>query len=331
MSMTITDLWPFYRLDRDRLLSHWLPLLAELPLTARVYEDGALLRDRAAVHSLSRILRTLNEFTVTLETSLVKGIDLWPWKRLDKDHDQLFIFSAVGGKRREKYDSKKNRLSEWNHWQCELQTFSLVCIRKQTDPHLPPQKIFFLLILWNFCLPKVKYRVLKSDIYSRYLRVPASGISSYPATAVLLAIEFKLNTRMTKIFLCPCIAIFNINTQALSYQHFSRQMSSINGVFKKYLFSSSQFACYLLHFEKHYRIQQLKHWNQIGVLFVSIKIIFQEAFIPSLLWKFTLIRSLTEPWKFVINCNEFVAYFFSVQKASSPVFTCSSSSYRTCE
>uniref|UniRef100_H3D3K0 DENN domain containing 5B n=1 Tax=Tetraodon nigroviridis TaxID=99883 RepID=H3D3K0_TETNG len=61
---------------RDRLLSHWLPLLAELPLTARMYEDGALLRDGAAVHSLSRILRTLNEFTVTLETSLVKGIDL---------------------------------------------------------------------------------------------------------------------------------------------------------------------------------------------------------------------------------------------------------------
>lgn len=209
--------------------------------------------------------------------------------------------------------------------------FPLFASGNRLTPTSPPQKNFFLLILWNFCLPKVKYRVLKSDIYSRYLRVPASGISSYPATAVLLAIEFKLNTRMTKIFLCPCIAIFNINTQALSYQHFSRQMSSINGVFKKYLFSSSQFACYLLHFEKHYRIQQLKHWNQIGVLFVSIKIIFQEAFIPSLLWKFTLIRSLTEPWKFVINCNEFVAYFFSVQKASSPVFTCSSSSYRTCE
>lgn len=184
------------------------------------------------------------------------------------------------------------------------------CLHQETDWPPPPKKKFFLLILWNFCLPKVKYRVLNSDIYSRYLRVPASGISSYPATAVLLAIEFKLNTRMTKIFLCPCIAIFNINTQALSYQHFSRQMSSINGVFKKYLFSSSQFACYLLHFEKHYRIQQLKHWNQIGVLIVSVKIIFQEAFIPSLLWKFTLIRSLTEPWKFVINCNEFVAYFF---------------------
>ncbi|XP_071771497.1 DENN domain-containing protein 5B-like isoform X1 [Centroberyx gerrardi] len=61
---------------RDRLLSQWLPLLAECHLTARTYEEGALLRDRAAVHSLSRILHTLHEFTVTLETALVKGVDL---------------------------------------------------------------------------------------------------------------------------------------------------------------------------------------------------------------------------------------------------------------
>ncbi|XP_062277004.1 DENN domain-containing protein 5B-like isoform X2 [Scomber scombrus] len=61
---------------RDRLLSQWLPLLAECSLTARTYEEGALLRDRAAVHSLSRILHTLNEFTITLETALVKGVDL---------------------------------------------------------------------------------------------------------------------------------------------------------------------------------------------------------------------------------------------------------------
>ncbi|XP_061678113.1 DENN domain-containing protein 5B-like isoform X1 [Syngnathoides biaculeatus] len=61
---------------RDRLLSQWLPLLAECPLTPRTYEDGALMRDRAAVRSLSRILRTLNEFAVTLETSLVKGVAL---------------------------------------------------------------------------------------------------------------------------------------------------------------------------------------------------------------------------------------------------------------
>ncbi|XP_065813435.1 DENN domain-containing protein 5B [Labrus bergylta] len=61
---------------RDRLLSQWLPLLAAFPLTARTYEEGALLRDRAAVHSLSRILHTLNEFTITLEAALVKGVDL---------------------------------------------------------------------------------------------------------------------------------------------------------------------------------------------------------------------------------------------------------------
>uniref|UniRef100_A0AAX7UF99 DENN domain containing 5B n=1 Tax=Astatotilapia calliptera TaxID=8154 RepID=A0AAX7UF99_ASTCA len=61
---------------RDRLLSLWLPLLADCPLTARTYEDGALLRDRAAVHSLSRMLHTLNDFAITLETALVKGVDL---------------------------------------------------------------------------------------------------------------------------------------------------------------------------------------------------------------------------------------------------------------
>lgn len=71
------------------------------------------------------------------------------------------------------------------------------CLHQETDwssPHM-----FFLLMLWKFCLPKVKYKVVKPDIYSRYLRVPASGISSSPATAALLAIQFKRNTRMTKI------------------------------------------------------------------------------------------------------------------------------------
>ncbi|KAM9753576.1 DENN domain-containing protein 5B-like [Menidia menidia] len=61
---------------RDRLLSQWLPLLAESHLTARTYEDGALLRDRATVHSLCRILQTLNEFSFNLEAALVKGVDL---------------------------------------------------------------------------------------------------------------------------------------------------------------------------------------------------------------------------------------------------------------
>ncbi|XP_068595232.1 DENN domain-containing protein 5B [Brachionichthys hirsutus] len=61
---------------RDRLLPQWLSLLAELPLAARSYDEGALLRDRAAVGSLCRILHSLNEFTIALETALIKGVHL---------------------------------------------------------------------------------------------------------------------------------------------------------------------------------------------------------------------------------------------------------------
>lgn len=42
-----------------------------------MYEDAALLRDRTAVNSLIAVLETLHDFPVTLEASLVKGIDLW--------------------------------------------------------------------------------------------------------------------------------------------------------------------------------------------------------------------------------------------------------------
>ncbi|XP_067907134.1 DENN domain-containing protein 5B-like isoform X3 [Heterodontus francisci] len=61
---------------RDHLLPQWIPLLAECPVISRMYEDGALLRDHAAVNSLIRVLQALHEFNITLEASLVKGIDL---------------------------------------------------------------------------------------------------------------------------------------------------------------------------------------------------------------------------------------------------------------
>ncbi|XP_078076365.1 DENN domain-containing protein 5B isoform X7 [Mustelus asterias] len=61
---------------RDHLLPQWIPLLAECPVISRMYEDGALLRDHATVNSLIRVLQTLHEFNITLEASLVKGIDL---------------------------------------------------------------------------------------------------------------------------------------------------------------------------------------------------------------------------------------------------------------
>lgn len=61
---------------RDRLLPQWLHLLAECHLTAVQYEKSALVRDRAAVDTLSRVLHTLHEFPIALETALVKGVDL---------------------------------------------------------------------------------------------------------------------------------------------------------------------------------------------------------------------------------------------------------------
>ncbi|XP_029317361.1 LOW QUALITY PROTEIN: DENN domain-containing protein 5B-like [Cottoperca gobio] len=61
---------------RDRLLPQWLPLLVECPVILRMYEDTALLRDRTTVNTLIGVLETLHHFHITLEASLVKGIDL---------------------------------------------------------------------------------------------------------------------------------------------------------------------------------------------------------------------------------------------------------------
>ncbi|XP_053490153.1 DENN domain-containing protein 5A [Ictalurus furcatus] len=61
---------------RDHLLHHWIALLTDCPITAQMYEDMALLKDRSLVNSLIRVLQTLQEFNITLETSLVKGIGI---------------------------------------------------------------------------------------------------------------------------------------------------------------------------------------------------------------------------------------------------------------
>ncbi|XP_073079467.1 DENN domain-containing protein 5B isoform X1 [Manis javanica] len=61
---------------RDRLLPQWIPLLAECPAITRMYEDSALLRDRRTVNSLIRILQTMQDFSIVLEGSLVKGVDV---------------------------------------------------------------------------------------------------------------------------------------------------------------------------------------------------------------------------------------------------------------
>ncbi|XP_036391026.1 DENN domain-containing protein 5A-like isoform X1 [Megalops cyprinoides] len=61
---------------RDHLLHHWIALLADCPVTAQMYEDTALIKDHTLVNSLIRVLQTLQEFHITLEASLVKGIGI---------------------------------------------------------------------------------------------------------------------------------------------------------------------------------------------------------------------------------------------------------------
>ncbi|XP_043915046.1 DENN domain-containing protein 5A isoform X1 [Protopterus annectens] len=61
---------------RDHLLHHWIALLADCPITSQMYDDTALIKDHTLVNSLIRVLQTLQEFNITLETSIVKGIDI---------------------------------------------------------------------------------------------------------------------------------------------------------------------------------------------------------------------------------------------------------------
>ncbi|XP_010789793.1 DENN domain-containing protein 5A isoform X2 [Notothenia coriiceps] len=61
---------------RDHLLHHWIALLADCPITAQMYEDTALMKDLSLVNSLIRVLQTLQEFNITLEASLVKGVGI---------------------------------------------------------------------------------------------------------------------------------------------------------------------------------------------------------------------------------------------------------------
>uniref|UniRef100_A0A8C5NCE2 DENN domain-containing protein 5B-like n=1 Tax=Gouania willdenowi TaxID=441366 RepID=A0A8C5NCE2_GOUWI len=61
---------------RDHLMAEWLPLLVGSPVTPRMYEDAAPLRDHTTVGTLIGVLETLHDFPITLEASLVKGVNL---------------------------------------------------------------------------------------------------------------------------------------------------------------------------------------------------------------------------------------------------------------
>lgn len=102
----------FFFFYRDQLIPEWLPLLAECPVILRMYEDAALLRDRTAVNSLIAVLETLHDFPVTLEASLVKGIDLWvTLTQKNSPPSKPFIQSASlteqGGSEGERFEGKE--------------------------------------------------------------------------------------------------------------------------------------------------------------------------------------------------------------------------------
>ncbi|XP_075044618.1 DENN domain-containing protein 5A isoform X2 [Mixophyes fleayi] len=61
---------------RDHYLHHWIALLADCPIIAQMYEDTALIKDHTLVNSLIRVLQMLQEFNITLESSLIKGINI---------------------------------------------------------------------------------------------------------------------------------------------------------------------------------------------------------------------------------------------------------------
>ncbi|KAM8940380.1 DENN domain-containing protein 5A isoform 3-T3 [Pelodytes ibericus] len=61
---------------RDHCLHHWIALLADCPIIGHMYEETALIKDHTLVNSLIRVLQTLQEFNINLESSLIKGINI---------------------------------------------------------------------------------------------------------------------------------------------------------------------------------------------------------------------------------------------------------------
>ena len=59
---------------RDHLLQEWFPLISICPVTVQMYEQASFLRDKDMIQFLCGVLRALIEFTIVLESSLLKDI-----------------------------------------------------------------------------------------------------------------------------------------------------------------------------------------------------------------------------------------------------------------
>ena len=61
---------------RDHVFQKLLPLMASAPITAQMYEENSFLRNLSHTNYLVHILGTLDEFQITLETSLLRGLEI---------------------------------------------------------------------------------------------------------------------------------------------------------------------------------------------------------------------------------------------------------------
>lgn len=61
---------------RDRCLHRWLPLMANTTVTAQMYEENSFMRNSSLTNFIVHILDSLTEFDITLESSLLCGLDI---------------------------------------------------------------------------------------------------------------------------------------------------------------------------------------------------------------------------------------------------------------
>ncbi|KAK7476297.1 hypothetical protein BaRGS_00032490, partial [Batillaria attramentaria] len=61
---------------RDRCLHRWMPLMANTTVTAQMYEENSFLRNPSLTNFIVHILDSLTEFEITLESSLLRGLDI---------------------------------------------------------------------------------------------------------------------------------------------------------------------------------------------------------------------------------------------------------------
>ncbi len=61
---------------RDHMLHWWLPVLSETPVASSMYEDFSFLNCNSALDFVVNLLMQLDEFTISLESSITKGVEL---------------------------------------------------------------------------------------------------------------------------------------------------------------------------------------------------------------------------------------------------------------